>query len=111
MVFFATAKILDTSAAGSIIVPMRLTYDPAKNERNLAERGLSFELVADLEWETAVSQEDTRKDYGERRFRILALLGKRLHVAVITYRNDAIHVISFRKANKKEVRWYGEERQ
>ncbi len=56
-----------------------------------------------------MAQEDTRKDYGERRFRILALLGQRLHVAVITYRDDAVHVISFRKANKKEVRWYEEE--
>lgn len=89
---------------------MRITYDPAKNQRNLAERGLSFDRVADLDWETAVSQEDTRKDYGEHRFRILALLGKRLHVAVITYRDDAIHVISFRKANRKEVVWYEEER-
>jgi uncharacterized protein len=60
---------------------MRITYDPATNARNLTERGLSFELVADLEWETAVSQEDTRKDYGEPRFRILALLTERLHVA------------------------------
>jgi uncharacterized DUF497 family protein len=89
---------------------MRSTYDPAKNQRNLAERGLSFELVADLDWATAVSQEDARKDYGERRFRILALLGKRLHVVVITWRDDAIHVISFRKANRKEVEWYDKER-
>ena len=41
---------------------MRLTFDPAKNARNIAERGLSFERVAELDWETAVSQEDTRKD-------------------------------------------------
>ena len=89
---------------------MRITFDAAKNARNLAERGLPFELVADLEWDTAVSTEDTRKDYGERRVRVLALLGGRLHVAVITQRDDAIHVISFRKANKKEVKWYGQEK-
>ena len=89
---------------------MRLTFDPAKNARNIAERGLSFERVAELEWETAVSQEDTRKDYGETRIQVLAFLGKRLHAAVITVRGDALHVISFRKANRKEVKWYEQER-
>jgi uncharacterized protein len=59
-----------------------------------------------LNWETAVAVEDARKDYGERRLRVLAFLGERLHATVITMRGDAVHVISFRKANKKEVRRY-----
>jgi uncharacterized DUF497 family protein len=88
---------------------VRITFDPPKNARNIAERGLSFERVIDLEWGTAVSLEDTRKDYGEIRIRVLALLDGRLHVAVITRRGDAIHVISFRKANRKEVKWYEQE--
>ncbi len=81
--------------------------DPPKNAKNIAERQLPFDLVADLDWETAVALEDTRQDYGARRIRVLALLGSRLHVAVITHRGDAVHVISFRKANAKEVRRYG----
>ena len=85
---------------------MRITFDPAKNARNIAERGLRFELVAQLDWETAIAVEDVRKDYGERRLRVLAFLGERLHAAVITMRGDAMHVISFRKANEKEVRRY-----
>ena len=89
---------------------MRLTFDPAKNERNIAARGLSLERVADLEWEAAIAWEDVRRDYGERRVRVLAMLGKRLHAAVVTYRDDAVHVISFRKANKREVKWDGDER-
>ncbi|HEY1934097.1 MAG TPA: BrnT family toxin [Acetobacteraceae bacterium] len=89
---------------------MRLTFDPAKNARNIAERGLSFERVAELDWEAARSQEDTRKDYGETRLQVLAFLGKRLHAAVVTIRGDALHVISFRKASRKEVKWYEQER-
>ena len=89
---------------------MRITFDPAKNARNIQERALPFDLVAQLDWETAVSVEDTRKDYGERRLRVLAFLGDRLHAAVITMRGDAIHVISFRKANEKEVRRYEKEK-
>jgi uncharacterized DUF497 family protein len=85
---------------------MRITFDPAKSARNVAERGLPFEWTADLDWSTAIYQEDTRRDYGERRFQVLALLGDRLHAAVITPRGDATHVISFRKANRKEVKRY-----
>jgi len=85
---------------------MRITYDPAKNDRNIAERGLSFELVAELDWDKAVAVEDTRKDYGERRLQVAARLENRLHIAVITIRGDAVHVISLRKANRKEVRLY-----
>ena len=85
---------------------MRITFDPAKNARNVAERGLPFALVADLDWENAIAVEDTRRDYGERRVRVLAMLNGRLHVAVVTWRGDATHVISFRKANRKEVKHY-----
>ena len=89
---------------------MRITFDPVKNVRNIAERLLSFDRVADLDWETAVAVEDNRRDYGERRLRVMALLGRRLHVVVITYRGDAMHVISFRKANSREVKRYEDEK-
>jgi uncharacterized protein len=89
---------------------MRITFDPAKNARNIAERSLPFDRVADLDWETAVAVEDDRKDYGERRLRVMALLGLRLHVAVITFRGDAMRVISFRKANSREIKRYGDEK-
>jgi uncharacterized protein len=87
---------------------MRLTFDPAKNVRNIATRALPFELVADIDWDTAVIVDDARKDYGERRRQVYGLIGCRLHVAIITHRDDAVHVISFRKANSREVRWYGQ---
>jgi uncharacterized DUF497 family protein len=89
---------------------MLVTFDPEKNAKNIAERGLPFERVVELAWETALSQEDRRKDYGEIRVRVLAWLEQRLHVAVITMRGDAVHVISFRKANRKEVEWYEQEK-
>jgi hypothetical protein len=76
---------------------MRVTFDPAKNAKNIAERGLPFERVAELAWETAVLQEDRRRDYGETRVRVLARLGQRLHVAVITMRGEAVHVLVFER--------------
>ncbi|KQP51418.1 BrnT family toxin [Methylobacterium sp. Leaf108] len=89
---------------------MRITFDPAKDARNVAERGLSFERVADIEWDTALSQEDTRRDYGEKRVRVLGFIDRRLYAVVITMRGDALHVISFRKANAREVRRYEHDR-
>lgn len=46
---------------------MRLTYDPAKRERTLKERGLDFEDALIVFQGPTVEVDDTRKDYGERR--------------------------------------------
>ena len=67
---------------------MRFTFDPAKNEKNIAGRGLSFSLAAELDWEAAFIVEDTRHDYGELRLRVLALLHGRLHTVVVAPRKD-----------------------
>ena len=86
---------------------MAVTFDPEKNARNIAERGLSFEPVAELEWDTAVIAEDTRRDYGEPRLLVMARLYGRLHAAVVTPRGEDLHVFSFRRANQREVKRYG----
>lgn len=84
----------------------RVGFDRAKNASNLASRGLSFELVEQMEWATALMQEDTRKAYGERRFQVLGFIGERLHAVVFTPREGKVHVISLRKANSREVKRY-----
>jgi hypothetical protein len=33
---------------------VKIEFDPAKSARNAKERGLSFELVADLDWNAAI---------------------------------------------------------
>jgi uncharacterized DUF497 family protein len=85
---------------------MDLTYDPAKSERNVRERGLSFERAADFDLVTAVRVEDTRRDYGERRFVAVGYVDGRLHVLCFTETDVGIRVISFRKANAREARQY-----
>lgn len=85
---------------------MRISYDPGKNARNIAERGLSFELALAFEWESAIVWPDTRRDYGEARFIALGRIGERVHSLVFTLRSDALHIISLRKANRREVRRY-----
>ncbi len=46
---------------------MRITFDPAKRDQTLAERGLDF-VDAELVFEgVTLEVEDTRKNYGEPR--------------------------------------------
>ena len=90
------------------IKTVRIEFDPAKNARNIAGRGISFERAEDFEWETAVIIRDSRRDYKETRFRAMGMIGERLHAMVFTPRGDGIRVISLRKANRREERMYAE---
>ena len=85
---------------------MDISFDSAKSEKNLLARGISFELAAEFEWDSALLVEDLRKHYGERRFQGLGLIGDRLHMMVFTPRANKVYVISLRKANKREVKRY-----
>jgi len=86
---------------------MEIVFDPKKNDRNIARRGLSFELVGELEWDRALVVEDVRRDYGEVRLQVTAPMKGRIFIAIVTPRGDDLRVISFRKANAKEIENYG----
>ena len=86
---------------------MKISYDPNKNQRNIEERGLSFEIASELDWATANIIVDERKDYGEKRYQIYGYIEERLYVAIFTPRADKVHIISLRKANKREMNRYG----
>ncbi|KQP44617.1 BrnT family toxin [Pseudorhodoferax sp. Leaf274] len=89
---------------------MRIAFDAAKNDRNIAERGLSFEAAAELDFSTAVVQVDDRKVYTEVRYVAVGLLRGRLHVLCFTPIDEGIRVISFRKANSREIKAYEQAR-
>ena len=81
---------------------MRVTFDPAKRAKTLAERGLDFEDAAFVFQGTTVEVEDTRRNYGEKRIICYGLLSGRLVVIGYTPRDDSRHVFSMRKANDRE---------
>jgi len=82
------------------------SYDPAKSEKNMALRGLSFELVSEFEWETSLIAEDICHDYAEKRYQALGFIGMKLYMLVFTLRAELIHVISLRRANQRERKKY-----
>ncbi|KDD18375.1 BrnT family toxin [Bordetella bronchiseptica] len=85
---------------------MGITYDPAKNDKNIADRGLSFELVRGFEWASALVVEDARQAYAETRYQALGKIDGRLHMVVFTVRGESLRIISLRKANAREVARY-----
>jgi uncharacterized DUF497 family protein len=86
---------------------MRITFDPAKRDKTLSERGLDFDdaalIFAGVTWEV----EDTRKDYGEKRFICYGSLEGRLIVVGYTPRGADRHIFSMRKANDREQQRIG----
>ena len=87
---------------------MEISYDPPKSERNIRERGLSFDRAADFDFETAIYLMETRK--GEVRQVAVGYLDGRLHVLCFLPTPSGIRVISFRKANNREAKKYGKEK-
>lgn len=85
---------------------MDISFDPDKNNRNIETRGISFEIAEAFDWSTALIVEDTRQEYGEKRYQALGFIGDRLHMLVFTPRHSCMRVISLRKANSREVSNY-----
>ena len=71
---------------------MRITFDAAKREKTLAERGLDFADAAFVFAGLTLEVEDTRKSYGEARVICYGLLGGRMVVVGYTPRGADRHV-------------------
>ena len=87
---------------------MKIEFDPIKSQKNADERGLPFDWVAEIDWETALIFQDERFIYPEQRFAALGFIGRRLHFLCYTPTEEGVRVISFRKANQREVKHYEE---
>lgn len=85
---------------------MKITYDPAKRAKTLAERDLDFEAAAAVFAGATLTLRDDRRDYGEPRFQTYGLLGRRLVMVVWTPRGADRHVISMRNCNAREKARY-----
>jgi hypothetical protein len=88
---------------------MKIEFDLAKSRRNIALRGLSFDLVENFDFDSAWVVIDGRKDYGEVRYRAIGVLSDEIVAVVYTMRAEIVRVISLRLANRKERKDYEEE--
>lgn len=84
-------------------------WDDKKNRKNIRKHGVSFELASQIFDDITISWEDTRKDYGEKRFISIGLAENILVLAVAhTDREGNTRIISARKASKKERSMYND---
>lgn len=92
---------------------MKISFDPAKREITLRERGLDFADAPRLFAGLTYTRPDERFAYPEPRFQTFGLLDERL-VMVVWAEEDVgdlpgRRIISMRKCNEREQQWFGEQ--
>ncbi|MDH2918467.1 MAG: BrnT family toxin [Sideroxydans sp.] len=85
---------------------MEIDFDPAKNAKNIAERGLDFARAGEVFTGVVATREDTRQNYGETRLISIGNLEGRTVVLVWTLRGAVRRIISMRYAHESETRKY-----
>lgn len=87
---------------------VKVEFDPVKDDINRAKHGVSLQAASSFDWDTALEREDDRFDYGEVRFVAIGLIDAVLYVMVFTEGSDddAVRIISLRRAEKHEARFY-----
>jgi len=84
------------------------TWDEAKRLSNIESHKLDF-AECDALWDNfTITREDVRQDYGEKRLVTFGLLHGAVVVLVYVDRRREPHIISLRKAEKHEARYYFE---
>jgi uncharacterized DUF497 family protein len=90
---------------------MRFAWDRKKSDDNYRERGFDFAYASLIFDGPVLMVEDTRRDYGERRF-IAIGLADQIHITLVFTdragsKNDIIRrIISARRSSRKERRLY-----
>ena len=87
-------------------VGMEIEFDPGKDAKNIAERGISLGEASALLSGFALERVDSRHEYGEIRVVAIGEIGGLEFVCVYTLRGGAIRLISLRRANRRERNEY-----
>ncbi|HEX6901557.1 MAG TPA: BrnT family toxin [Thermoanaerobaculia bacterium] len=85
-----------------------VTWDEDKRQANLRKHGLDFEGCEAVFDHPVLTQEDSRRDYGEQRINLLGWLWGQVVHMTYTERGEDLHVISLREATRHETRYYFE---
>jgi uncharacterized protein len=86
---------------------VKFNWDKRKASANLRKHKVAFDSVPAFEFDTAIIRSVDLED-GEERVVALGFIGEKLHVLVYTERGDITWVISLRRAEKHEWRWFYE---
>ena len=85
---------------------MNIEFDPVKDISNQSKHGVSLALAGELDWEAALVWIDERFEYGETRMIALAPETETLYYVAFVDRGNLRRIISLRRANRREVKYY-----
>lgn len=83
---------------------MRITFDDAKQQKTLKERGIDFRDAKDVFLGRTLTLRDDREDYGEPRYQTYGYLHGRVVMVVWTPRGAARRIMSMRYCHEKEAK-------
>jgi uncharacterized DUF497 family protein len=86
-----------------------VTWDEKKRIANIKVHGLDFVSCEAIWDDFTVTREDIRKVYREQRLVVFGRLDRQVVVLVYTERRGDPHIISLRKAERYEARYYAKE--
>lgn len=85
---------------------MKFEYDQKKSQSNQLKHMINFSEAQRI-WDDPRRIEFRLKHVcGEQRHQTIARIDDLIWTAIITYRNDAIRIISVRRARKQEIALY-----
>jgi len=89
---------------------MDIEFDPKKDASNLVKHGIRLARAA--EFSPVVILQDTRRNYGETRYRAFGFVGSKAHALAFTVTEDRksgdrrVRAISLRPATEQEIKNY-----
>jgi hypothetical protein len=81
-------------------------FDPEKSVANLAKHGIDFDTAQAL-WLDERRATGPTVSTDEERWMVVGMIDGKLWSAVVTYRSEAIRIISVRRSRPKEAAAYG----
>ena len=84
---------------------MKFQFDPRKSAANKSKHGIDFEEARDL-WSDPDRLEIPARTSDEPRFLVIGKIAGKYWSGVITYRTEAVRIISFRRSRPEEVELY-----
>jgi len=84
---------------------MEFEFDPEKSESNKEKHGIDFSAAQAL-WDDSDVIEIPARTLDEPRYLVVGKIAQRHWSAVITYRGEAVRIISVRRSRETEIEIY-----
>lgn len=84
---------------------MRFEFDQAKSAANKRKHGIDFQEAQAL-WDDPDLLEAPARQMDEPRFIAIGRIGRKHWAAIVTYRVDAVRIVSVRRARDSEIERY-----